>query len=86
MATTHLRTTKLAAGLALAMLALGVGTAGAVTDKVRNACSNDYFKFCPSHAVGSASLRQCMRQAGRRLSPRCIDALADSGEIRRPSR
>lgn len=86
MTPTNLRTTKLAAGLALAMLALGAGTAGAVTDRVRNACSNDYFKFCPSHAVGSSSLRQCMRQVGRRLSPKCIDALADSGEIRRQSK
>ncbi len=86
MADTKLRTMRLAAGLALATLAFSAGTAGAVTDRVKNACSNDYFKFCPSHAVGSASLRQCMRQVGRRLSPKCIDALADSGEIRRPSK
>ena len=77
-------TARIAIGLGLAALALSAGSVGAVTDKVRNACSNDYYKFCPSFAVGSTSLRQCMRQVGRRLSPRCIDALVDSGEIKRP--
>ncbi len=70
--------------VALCAFGLGAGAAGAVTSQVRKACSNDYYKFCPSHEVGSPSLRQCMRQAGKRLSPRCIDALADAGEIKRP--
>jgi hypothetical protein len=86
MATGLFRTATMAAGVALAAFALGAGTAGAVSDRVRTSCSNDYFKFCPSHAVGSASLRQCMRQVGSRLSPRCIDALVASGEIKRTAR
>ena len=84
MTPTRLRPQRLAAGLALAALALSAGTAGAVSDRVKNACSNDYYKFCPSHAVGSSSLRACMRQVGRGLAPRCIDALVASGEIKRP--
>ncbi len=86
MAIGKLRTATIATGLALAAFALGAAPAGAVSDRVKNSCSNDYFKFCPSHAVGSASLRQCMRQVGRRLSPRCIDALVDSGEIKRTAK
>lgn len=86
MATTKLRASRIASGLALAALTLGSASAGAVSSNVKNACSNDYFKFCPSHAVGSASLRACMRQVGKRLSSGCIDALVKSGEIKRPSR
>ena len=86
MATNKLRTARMAAGVALAALALGTGSAGAVSDKVKNACQSDYYKFCPSHPVGSTTLRQCMRSVGKRLSARCIDALADAGEIRKPSK
>jgi len=86
MATSVLRNNKWAAACAFAIVTLSAGSAFAVTDRVKNACSNDYFKFCPSHAVGSTSLRQCMRQVGKRLSPRCVDALVDSGEIRRTAR
>lgn len=84
MVTTKLRTARMATGLVLAVLTLGSGTAGAVSGSVKNSCANDYFKFCPSHAVGSSSLRQCMRQVGKRLSNGCIDALVKSGEIKRP--
>lgn len=77
------------AGLAAlsAFVALGFGApANAVSSKVENACAGDYSRFCPSYAVGSAQLRQCMRAAGKKLSPRCIDALQDSGEISRRGR
>lgn len=86
MATGKFRTASMAAGLAFAAVALAAGSAGAVSDRVKNSCSNDYFKFCPSHAVGSSSLRQCMRQVGSKLSPRCIDALVASGEIKRTAK
>ena len=62
----------------------GVTTASAVTERVKNSCYNDYTKFCPAYAVGSSALRQCMRSAGRKLSPKCINALVDAGEIKRP--
>lgn len=68
------------------VVVLGAAAASAASAKVERACKNDYFQFCPSYEVGSAGLRSCMRQAGKRLSPRCIDALRDSGEIPRGKR
>ncbi len=53
----------------------------AVSDQVRNLCREDYFTHCPSHEVGSANLRRCMKTAGPRLSSGCIRALVASGEI-----
>lgn len=78
-------------GIASAALALGAvlvtATAAlAVSGRVERACKNDYLQFCPSYEVGTPQLRNCMRQAGRRLSPRCIDALRDAGDIPRSRR
>ena len=64
-------------------LAVAAAPAEAVNAKVRTACKDDYLRFCPSYEPDSTKARQCMRQAGKRLSPRCLDALADAGEIRR---
>jgi hypothetical protein len=75
---------KMATGVIAVGCALLVATpAGAVNQRVRNACKDDYFRFCPAYAPDTAELRSCMRQVGKRLSPRCVDALVDSGEIRR---
>jgi hypothetical protein len=71
-----------AAGCALMVAA----PAFAVSGKVREACGADYKRFCPSYDPNSSKARQCMRQAGKRLSVGCIDALVDAGEIRRPKR
>lgn len=68
------------AAVAIGTVFIGADAASAASAKVERACRSDYFQFCPSYEVGSAALRNCMRQAGRRLSPRCIDALRDSGE------
>jgi hypothetical protein len=75
----------LAAAVALGALALSAAPSAAVSGRVETACKDDYFKFCPAYSVGTPQLRACMRQVGRRLSPRCIDALVDSGEISRKS-
>lgn len=75
-----------AVALALGAVVLGATAANAASARVERFCKNDYLQFCPSYEVGSAGLRSCMRQAGRRLSPRCIDALRDSGEIPRNRR
>ncbi len=75
-----------AIALALGVVVLGANAAMAASARVERACKNDYLQFCPSYEVGSAGLRSCMRQAGKRLSPRCIDALRDSGEIPRSRR
>lgn len=71
---------------ALTVMLLTASVAAAASARVERACKSDYLQFCPSYEVGSAGLRSCMRQAGKRLSPRCIDALRDSGEIPRNRR
>lgn len=57
------------------------GQAGAVSERVKQACKNDYYQFCPSYQVGSSALRQCMRAQGKNLSLVCRRALASEGEI-----
>lgn len=55
--------------------------ASAISGNVRSACMSDYFAYCSSHAVGSASLRGCMRSNGPKLSSRCLNALISAGEV-----
>ena len=75
---------RLTAGLAAVGLAIVIASpADAVSSRVRTACKDDYLRFCPNYEPDSTKARQCMRQMGKRLSPRCLDALADAGEIRR---
>jgi hypothetical protein len=57
--------------------------AGAVSEKVRKSCKNDYMTHCNTFEVGSDALKQCMRKAGRKLSRSCVDALVEAGEISR---
>ena len=72
----HLTALALAAGL----LALASSTS-AFADRVENNCKNDYLNFCAAHPVGSTGMRRCMEANGRNLSPKCINALVDAGEI-----
>ncbi len=73
----------------IAALAVGLGTlvaaghATAYSARVKSACKSDFYRFCPSYKLDSPQLRACMRSAGGNISSRCIDALADSGEISR---
>lgn len=76
---THLGSLVVAAVLTLAI----VSPADAVSSKVRTACKNDYLRFCPNYEPESTKARQCMKTMGKRLSPKCISALADAGEIKR---
>jgi len=71
------------AGVALAVFLLSVGSAEAVSDRVRAACTSDYFTHCSAHEVGSPALRQCMRSVGVGLSKPCLTALVADGESRR---
>lgn len=66
--------------------ALSATAAHAYSDKINQQCENDYFKFCSSHAVGSTGLRRCMEANGKQLSRKCVNALADAGEIPRKYR
>jgi hypothetical protein len=68
---------------ALTLAIAAMSPAEAVSSRVRNACREDYMRFCPSYEPDTPKARQCMRQVGKRLSPGCIDALADAGEIRK---
>jgi hypothetical protein len=74
-----------AATVALATLSLLAVDAGAVSSSVRSACKKDYYRFCPKYDVGTPQLKNCMAQAGRRhaLTPRCLDALVDAGDVPR---
>jgi adenylate kinase len=67
-----------------ALLSLS-GGAGAVSERVKNACRDDYYKFCPGYDLDTPQLRSCITIAGRKrqLNPRCLDALIDAGEVPR---
>lgn len=69
--------------LASLAVAASAGSASAYTARVKSACKGDFYRFCPGYKVGSSQLRACMRSAGGNVSTRCVDALADSGEIPR---
>ena len=73
----------LAAGIAAVLPAT---SAHAMSDKVNQHCEDDYFKFCSAHPVGSTGLRRCMEANGKQLSRKCVNALADAGEIPRKFR
>jgi hypothetical protein len=77
-----------AATVAIATFALLASEAGAVSSRVRSACQKDYYRFCPKYEVGTPQLKNCMSQAGRRraLTPRCLDALIDAGDVPRKYR
>jgi adenylate kinase len=56
-------------------------SADAVSERVKSACRDDYYAHCGDHAVGSASLRFCMRRAQESLSQRCLKELVAAGEV-----
>jgi hypothetical protein len=67
---------------AVAMVAgLWATEAGAVSLRVKLACSSDYHALCSQYDSGSPEVRACMRAAGDRLSPRCLNALIAEGEV-----
>jgi hypothetical protein len=57
------------------------GEAGAVDGRVSAACANDYLAYCSKHDPDGPGVRRCMRAAGPRLSPTCVNALIDAGEV-----
>jgi hypothetical protein len=79
-----MNTTKIIAALAIGFGALAAaGAANAYSGRVKSACKTDFYKFCPSYKLDTPELRACMRAVGGNISSRCLDALADSGEIPR---
>ncbi|CEJ83890.1 conserved exported hypothetical protein [Hyphomicrobium sp. GJ21] len=77
-ATSHLWSCCAIAVLATAGLAT---QANAVSLRVKLACSSDYRALCSQYASDSPEVRACMRAAGERLSPRCLNALIAAGEV-----
>lgn len=75
----HWRATS-ALSVACILVLTGEDAAAAVTERVKQACNSDYFAHCSEHAVGSSSLRGCMRRVQNLLSKTCLKALADDGE------
>lgn len=71
----------LGAALVFGVPVNGAQTAHAIGADVKNACKSDYFKHCSQHAVGSESLRSCMRKVGEDLSTPCLVALVKAGEV-----
>jgi hypothetical protein len=55
--------------------------AGPVTDEEKQYCAHDYRQFCNEDGLGSNLLALCMRKHGKELSPQCIKALEDAGEV-----
>lgn len=55
--------------------------ASAYSDKVRRLCANDYMDNCHTHKLGTPELKACMRKAGAKLTPSCVNALVESGEV-----
>jgi adenylate kinase len=64
-----------------AFLLTHAGPAAAYSERLRQACKNDYLSYCVGYEFGSSELKQCMRKAGGSLSGPCVNALVDAGEI-----
>jgi hypothetical protein len=67
--------------LAIAMVAGTVQAHAAITQRLKDACRDEYFAFCSAYAVGSEELRQCMNKVQDQLSPRCLQELVAAGEV-----
>jgi hypothetical protein len=59
------------------------GPAFAYSEKVENACRDDYFRLCSGYPLGSASLRLCMESKSKDVSRSCVTALISAGEVDR---
>jgi hypothetical protein len=79
----HIKEEPMQRVLVLAALALAItgGSALAISDAVKQACSSDYAAYCSEHKVGTPALRSCMREHRKMLSGPCIKALGASDEV-----
>jgi len=68
---------------ALAVAWVTGGAATSYSEKVEEACRDDYLRLCAGYPLGSASLRLCMESKSKQISPSCIRALVDAGEVDR---
>ena len=77
------RACHLVAALAAAVVGSVGWSAAANADRVRNACSGDYHRFCGQYSPNSSQMRACMQANGPALSSGCINALVDAGIVDR---
>ncbi|MBA2125571.1 hypothetical protein DLM45_04940 [Hyphomicrobium methylovorum] len=66
---------------AAAFFILSTGSAFAVSDAVKKACTSDYAAYCSKYKVGTAPLRTCMRAHRKMLTDDCVQALGKSSEV-----
>ena len=71
------------AGFAALTGSLSFGATAVQADRLRNACSGDYHRFCGQYRPNSSQMRACMQANGRALSNGCINALVDAGIVDR---
>jgi hypothetical protein len=72
----------IAAALTGALYSVAYGqSAYPVTPEEEKYCAHDYRQYCNQDGLGSQLLALCMRQHGKELSPECIKALEDAGEV-----
>lgn len=62
---------------------VSLAEAAPISKPVRQACQNDYRKFCGEYGIDSPALRHCMDRAGKNLSKVCVNALINAGEVTR---
>ena len=70
--------------LVIAVLTGALSTAafaGPVTQEESQYCAYDYRQYCNQDGLGSQLLALCMKDHGKELSPQCIKALEDAGEV-----
>jgi len=56
--------------------------AQAKTGALRDACREDYQRFCANVQRGGGRIRQCMLDNANRLTPQCLDSLKGLQESR----
>lgn len=71
------------AGVVLGLIILLVNSTkcSALENRVRIACTGDYFEYCSNTVPGSEECKQCFRGVGRKLSRVCLNALRSSSEF-----
>jgi len=70
--------------ISIAALAWALSTAayaGPVTEEEQKYCAHDYRTYCSEDGLGTNLLTLCMNKHGKDLSPDCIKALVDAGEV-----
>lgn len=69
------------AAFVLAACLLAPSGVSAYGPKVKRLCANDYMDNCHTYRLGTPELRSCMRKAGAKLSPSCVNALIEEGHV-----